>query len=288
MSTKFYKNEKFQVWFYPILYLILIIGIVITCCFIFNKKYYQPIVVTGESMWPTLAGGRTIDDTEDHSRSLRYHYGLADLHRSSVNELQRFDVVVTYYPQSWGLDGSKETYLAQRSFKIKRVWGFPGETISMRFDTETSTYTFKAIKPGKPGFIISSSPVKEFIQSFECYSGNNFENHNFRFTVNEFALPNKTFRVSYTTPDKQYPPQPAGSTSFDRIREFSRTLHNDEYFVMGDNWRGSTDCFEKSNTERLTTDYLQGRVVCINSYVTYNSMSKDTSNSHSIERMYEF
>lgn len=266
MTKKFYKNEKFQAWFFPIIYFLLAVSIVITGCFIFRKKYYQPIVVNGTSMWPTLSGGRGYEDADKVYHYYRNHYGLADISKSSVRGLQRFDVVVTYYPPSWGGTSSE--------YKIKRVWGFPGETIQLSYDTTTSSYTFIAQKAGEPRYVITSTK-KGYVASFESFYKKDgktiYEESKKSFTVNEFVLPHKTFRT------------------VDSLRQFSKTLANDEYFVMGDNWSGSTDSFEnRDNPDRLTVNELQGRVICINAYVTYVQGSGENLEMHDIEPRYNF
>ena len=274
MTKKFYKNEKFQAWFFPILYFLLAVSIVITGCFIFKKKFYQPIVVNGQSMWPTLSGGGSFTE-ESTNYHLRYHYGLADINKSSVNSLHRFDVVVTYYPQGWG--GSSKDY------KIKRVWGFPGETIALTYNSETCEYTFKAYKQGQPTYELKSTR-KEFTQTFETFyeeqGQTKYKESSLTYSVNEFVLPHKTFRTSHINP--------IGSSS-KGPRAFHKDLKNDEYFVMGDNWQGSTDSYENiTNQNRLTANELQGRVICINAYVTYNSVTEETTDMHSIPARYDF
>lgn len=271
MTKKFYNNEKFQAWFFPILYFLLAVSIVITGCFIFKKKYYQPIVVNQHSMWPTLTGGGTISEggTTYH---LRNHYGLADISKGSVYSLHRFDVVVTYFPQGWG--GSND-------FKIKRVWGFPGETIQMSYDSETHVYTFTAQKMGSPKYVLTSTQ-KEYEQTFEAFyyedGQTKFVNKTLKYTVNEFVLPNKTFRTSHTTPDF------AGKT-----RVFHKALADNEYFVMGDNWQGSTDSFDyMTNPNKLTANELQGRVISLNAYVTFNSGTGENTDMHEFAPRYEF
>ncbi len=271
MTKKFYNNEKFQAWFFPILYFLLAVSIVITGCFIFKKKYYQPIVVNQHSMWPTLTGGGTISEggTTYH---LRNHYGLADISKGSVYSLHRFDVVVTYFPQGWG--GSND-------FKIKRVWGFPGETIQMTYDSETHVYTFTAQKIGSPKYVLTSTQ-KEYEQTFEAFYYEDgqikFVNKTLKYTVNEFVLPNKTFRTSHTTPDS------AGKT-----RVFHKALADNEYFVMGDNWQGSTDSYDyMTNPNKLTANELQGRVISLNAYVTFNSGTGENTDMHEFAPRYEF
>ena len=44
-------------------------------------------------------------------------------------------------------------------------------------------------------------------------------------------------------------------------------LEKNEYFVMGDNWASSTDCYHnRGSSVKLTKNYLQGKVVCIQGY----------------------
>ena len=61
---------------------------------------------------------------------------------------------------------------------------------------------------------------------------------------------------------------------------------NDEYYVMGDNWSASTDCYEKSSVEKLTKSYLQGRVISITANVSY--YNNVTSNMHEISERHDF
>ena len=253
MNTKFYKNEKFQSVFFPVLYFLLTISIVVTGCYIFYKKYYQPIVVDGSSMQPTLVGGGSVSSNPGHT--YRYHYGMADLHNPAINNLKRFDVVVTYYPNSWmgGIDNS---------YKIKRVWGFPGETLSLTYDNDTQTFTFKVTNTfdktgfGKGNFEITSSPIDTIERTYEIehIEGNKrvVETTVTSFSAAKFTIPSKSFYVNASAK-----------------RHFEKTLDKNEYFVMGDNWASSTDSYEKiNNPEKLTRSFIQGRVLFINAYVS--------------------
>lgn len=248
MAKKFYKNEKFQAIFFPILYFILTVSIVATGCYIFYKKYYQPIVVDGSSMQPTLVGGGSSHET---GKTYRYHYGLADLHNPAINNLKRFDVVVTYYPSSW-MGGIDKTY------KIKRVWGFPGETIKLTYDSTETVFTFTvnhAFDGGNRTY--KSSKIETIQRTFEVehMEGNKrvIEKTTTSYSSAKFSIPSKSFNIN------------AGGTK----REFEKTLEKNEYFVMGDNWASSTDSYEKINmSEKLTRKYIQGRVLFINAYVS--------------------
>ena len=228
-------------------------------------------------MWPTLAGGDynfTPDADHPYSSALRYHYGLADLHRSSVENLKRFDVLVTYYPDSWGTDKfDTVTGKYDKTYKIKRLWGFPGETINLSF--ADNTYTFTVKNGEKEIYKITSQPVSSFTQTFESEyeqgGSYHYANREVTRSVAEFKLPDKSFRV----------------VSSSRTIT-NKTLGKDEYYVMGDNWGGSTDCYEKSSTEPLRKKDIQGRVICINAYVTYDEKTKETLRMHKIKERYDF
>ena len=225
MAEKFYKNEKFQKIFYAVLYFALAVTFAITGASIFHNRYYTSIYVSGSSMMPTLIGNTTN----------RVHYGISDNHEKALRSLKRFDVVITYYP--WNIpEGSTDEV-----YKIKRVWGFPGETISLSFDMDANKFTFTASSPEAPIYTITAPVVTKEVNS---------QNWN----VAEFITDHKTF---YTH---------AYNTITDGKREFTVTLDKDkqEYFLMGDNWLGSTDSYSHRNeSKRITFDDLQGKVVCI-------------------------
>ena len=225
MAEKFYKNEKFQKIFYALLYFALAITFAITGASIFHNRYYTNIYVSGSSMMPTLIG-----NTSD-----RVHYGISDNHEKALRNLKRFDVVITYYP--WNIpEGSTDEV-----YKIKRVWGFPGETLNLSFDKESNKFTFTASLGSETKYTITAPVVDKTV-------------NNNKWNVAEFVTENKTFYThTYNSID-------------DSKREFTVTLdkNKQEYFLMGDNWLGSTDSYSHRNeSKRITFDDLQGKVICI-------------------------
>ena len=268
MRTKFYKNEKFQAVFFPVLYFLLTISIVVTGCYIFYKKYYQPIVVDGSSMQPTLIGGGSCPGVP--GTSYRYNYGVADLHNPAINGLKRFDVVVTYYPSSW-MGGADKTY------KIKRVWGFPGETIDLKYDTQEQYFTFTVThafdgnnKTFKSSVISSITKTYE-IEHMEAKK-RVIEKHEVTFQAAKFSVGSKSFFIN-------------ASGNKRTLDEY--TLGKNEYFVMGDNWASSTDCWEKrTSPDKLTRSYIQGRVLYISAYVSLKN--GDPVDFHNFKKRYYF
>ena len=270
MKQKFYQNEKFQNVFFPVLYFLLMVGIVVTGCVIFYNQYYQPILVDGASMQPTLIGGGGSGQTvtykgNSYNVNFRSHYGIADLHDSAVNRLKRFDVCVTYYPNSWSAEDGASI--------IKRVWGLPGETIALTYNSTISEYTFtiskndKLLKEYKAPVV---SITRKYEGEFMVGKTRHFTTIKKSFTAAKFFVGNKTFYVNASTQ-----------------RTFSKTLASNEYFVMGDNWSASSDSYtNRANTELLTKKYLQGRAICINAYATGNG--KNANDIHKIRERYVF
>ena len=270
MKQKFYQNEKFQNIFFPILYFLLALGIVLTGCFIFYNKYYQSILVDGASMQPTLVGGGNSGAVIEYKGNnypiyFRNHYGIADLHQSAVNKLKRFDVCVTYYPDSWSAEDGASI--------IKRVWGLPGETLNLTYNEENTEFTFTVTKNDKK-VCEYHAPIVSITRKYEgeyfVNGRRKFTTASKTFTAAKFAVGNKVFYVNAAT-----------------RRTFTKTLQNNEYFVMGDNWSASSDSYSnRMNSDLLTKKHLQGRAICINAYAS--SMNSKAIEIHHIRERYNF
>jgi signal peptidase I len=225
----FFKSEKFQKIFYPIFYILFSAAITLSGCFIFSRYYYTNIFVSGPSMLPTLVG----DDTHNI-----HHYGIADTTSKAIDSLKRFDVVITYYPSSWG---------AKDGLIVKRVWGFPGETINLVSDLNGSTFTVS--RNGNEIYSITATTTEFDVNMISKYE---------HMQLYEFNIGKKIFRTHYSH-------KVSGDAGMRNIHNL--TLAENQYFVMGDNWVDSTDCYTKmSQPEKLTRSDIQGRVICIQGY----------------------
>ena len=226
-----FKSEKFQKIFYPIFYLVFTVAITISGCFIFQRYYYTNIFVSGSSMLPTLVGG-------ENSKNI-HHYGIADTSDNAINGLNRFDVVIANFPSSWGT--------GQGGLVVKRIWGFPGESISLHTTSEvinektvyTSTF---AVRRGEE----------------EIYT---VTAHDITRTVDLIYKKEEMTLFEFNTGKKVF------NTNTKELRNFNINLGSDEYFVMGDNWGNSSDSYKNiSSADKLTRKYIKGKVVCIQGY----------------------
>ncbi len=236
----FFKSEKFQKIFYPIFYILFSAAITLSGCFIFSRYYYTNIFVSGPSMLPTLVG----DDAHNI-----HHYGIADTTSKAIDSLKRFDVVITYYPSSWG---------AKDGLIVKRVWGFPGETINLVSDLNGSTFTVS--HGGEVVYTVQAHIRKKQVNKISSIE---------TMLVYQYVLPNKEFNTHF---NGKYTETETGEINVTEITAGARNINNltlgeNQYFVMGDNWVDSTDCYTKmSQPEKLTRSDIQGRVICIQGY----------------------
>lgn len=247
MDKKFYKNEKFQNTFYAVLIFALLCGVVVTACYLFSRRYYEQIYVSGDSMYPTLKGG-TI------SSEGRNHYGKADKSSRTIDSLSRFDVVITYYPKGW-------TASDEGSYIIKRVWGLPGEKISLTWSE--NTYTFTAVNPNGGVSVTTGTidPEEQYVS----------------FTTPDDVRVSKTFLTCINF-----------HSSFKKRTFQDIQLHNDEYYLMGDNWCVSNDCFgNRSENNYVSRSYLQGKVVQIEGTAVVDG-SGNLVDKKPIKGMYNF
>lgn len=126
------KKKKISDFLWPIIYFALVITICFSGCLVFRRYYYCSVFVSGQSMSPTLKGGKGNGD------SGVAHFGLVDTTDLAKKRTKRFDIVTTYYP--WddsdypnGYKPNEKNSLGENAErKIKRVLALPGETITVK------------------------------------------------------------------------------------------------------------------------------------------------------------
>jgi len=270
MGTRFYKNEKFQKVFYGILYFILICGFVASACFAFDKLYYEHIYVSGNSMNPTLIGNGVLNPGEQRKTGFS-NYGKADTSNRTIDNLKRFDVVITYFPHEWTTEDD--------TYKIKRVWGFPGEKIQLTYTTEEYTYTVikrDGTEEVYKAKIHEDEPIK-------------VDGQQRTWDLAYFTNGSKTFKVRY----KKDSPTAAGRIIQRKpgASEFMpKELAADEYFLMGDNWTSSSDSYsntvEEAKGSYIKRSDIRGKVVQIEGIAQIQDGK--LINKQKIKGMYDF
>lgn len=150
------KKKGFKHYFFFTLKIILVIVFAFLFSIVAQEGYnflrYRSFGVNGASMYPTLNYDVVVRDHEtnevihdDPSTSWQLgnysnphnqylcDYGLMDQSEGFRDNLERFSIVVTYYPEDFSSDG---VLLSNADLKIKRVIGLPGEEITFTADGE--------------------------------------------------------------------------------------------------------------------------------------------------------
>lgn len=95
---------------------------------LFHSLYFKQVFVAGDSMNPTLRGDTSTNGAE---------FGIIDCHNEAIRTLKRFDIVTCYYSFEDYIYQNGEYYQKgdklkdNATYKIKRVIGLPGDTITI-------------------------------------------------------------------------------------------------------------------------------------------------------------
>lgn len=120
-----------------ILYFLSIVAISITSSILMNRSYFSYIYVNGSSMNPTLKGGiggeaaapHINHETGEYVPGDIVNFGTCDPSVKAKQNIKRYDIVTTYYPNE-DYDSSGKVRQGA-AYKIKRVIALPGETFKI-------------------------------------------------------------------------------------------------------------------------------------------------------------
>ena len=228
------KKLKAIIW--PLIYVVLIATVCVNAALVFHSYYYTPIYISGPSMEPTLTGqGEMVD------------YGIIDTHDYAINNITknktRFKVVTTYYPFSNGSStdyvggytvGGDNVVSENASYKIKRIYAFPGEVFKFAVNGDTVDF-----------YVKDANDVRSW----------------------ENILPQKfTFnrKINISSRDYNY--------------EHNEPLGENEYWVMGDNYSASYDCY--SVKKPIYRDNIVGVLIAIEGQCKISQKSTDSDGTH--------
>ena len=235
-------KRKIKAIIWPVIYLVLIINVCFSFALVFRSYYFKSIFVSGESMQPTL--------NNNHSDG-KVDYGIIDVHRNVLSNLHRpenrFKIVITYYPFKMSNDydpayvpGETNTLNPDTcSYKIKRLYGLPGETIRFSVDEEIA------------------QQAKQKAADL-----------NNKYAKDVQTLAAKAIHFYVTRDGEEFEPKikfqrKIDIENFDNYNMEPRTLGENEYWVMGDNYSVSSDCMSKDIKEPIYYDNLVGVLVAI-------------------------
>ena len=213
-------KKKLNLVIWPIIYLVLIINVCISFILVFRSYYFRSIFVSGSSMEPTLHG----------QVSERVDYGIIDDHNSAINRIKRFQIITTYYPfpgssdYVGGYNHGEQNVIDENeaSYKIKRVYVLPGESIRFVVDQEM----YEEAKKKKISGDQWSAEAQYFAQqALKVEIGKSPEG--------PFVEQKLKFKRRI---------------DIGKINDYDGYQYDckdDEYWVMGDNYAASSDCFSK-------------------------------------------
>ncbi len=209
---------------------------------IYDEVRYAPFIVDGESMYPTLNYNTTVissngekyqdaaqswslGDFSDASKTYVVDYCYMDSSKKTLNNLERFDIVVTYYKTDYD---SNSKLKDSASLKVKRVIGLPGETV--KFTEDGSLY------------------IKE-------KGGTEFS------YVEQSFLTYENYKKSRPLVDETWYEKAMKETT---RRTLITELGEDEYYVVGDNRRsGCSKDSRDTSIGPIKQSYLVGKAVTI-------------------------
>ena len=181
-------KKKFKLIIWPLVYVILIICVCISAGLVFHSYYYTSIYVSGSSMSPTLNG-----EAPDSNNMV--DYGIVDAHDYAIDHVAkdklRFKIITTHYP-----------FLSTNaSYKIKRIYAFPGESFKFTDYTDPDTGERKIDFYVRAGFTMSWDNVQPVTISFNRkyqYASKNYNyEHNEPLGSDEFWVMGDNYEVSY-------------------------------------------------------------------------------------------
>ena len=133
-------KKKFLNILVSALYFATAITICVTVSSLINKSYFEFIYVSGGSMSPTLMGGHSSKATGpsynavtgEYTPGDTVHFGKIDTSTKAKKNIQRYDIVTTYYPYPYDNDYNADGVLLDSAdYKIKRVIALPGDTFKI-------------------------------------------------------------------------------------------------------------------------------------------------------------
>lgn len=223
------------------IYIVLLISLCVSGVILFEKTSYILTYVDGPSMYPTL---------NNYSNSSYHDCGLVDESLAMRKYMERFDIVITYYSSDYTND--KLNSYADK--KVKRLIGLPNEKIHIYVEEEV---------------IDSSTGKTALIRHLEIAQkiGVDEEGNNLYGEYVEMDLPFDVY-------DKGY----YGSDVAHSNCEYE--LGDDQYFVLGDNWKQSRDSSDFS-IGHVESYMITGVLIKIIGYCTINPKTKE------IEKIFE-
>ena len=125
------KNKKLKNILSITGYFLLVLALCVSVSIVFHNTYYESVYVSGSSMYPTLKGSNIVTSSygvDIEQEGSVVDFGIVDTHKAARNNVKRFSIVSTYYPDDYSPD---RVLISNPNQKIKRVIALPGETFKI-------------------------------------------------------------------------------------------------------------------------------------------------------------
>lgn len=139
-------------------------------------------------------------------------FGIVDNHKLALDNLKRFDIVTTYYPMSY--NGRSDYCYIEDGREIETDFTDTEHTVQLARGAEYKIKRLLAL-PGEQFYVTETGVVAR--SKTKAGQWGEWTTYDYPFTHADGS--GKTFGI-----------------------ETAKTLEKDEYWVIGDNWRSSTDC----------------------------------------------
>lgn len=229
-------NKPKKTWQQEVREWIVTLVVALVIAFVVRSFLFEPVVVDGDSMYPTLRHGEImyVSKTAYGSGFFGIPFTNTGIFFPVGGSPERFDVVVCHYD---GKDGGKEYNV------VKRVVGLPGDTVELR-NGHLYVTDENGVNVGGYNVWGVALPVDEDFIYHQVDTDDSFG------PVTVARKGDVVDKYGYAVADKGVKEDGTPLTAEELAAEGLSICEEDQFFLMGDNRTNSTDSRQKGTVSR--------------------------------------